>query len=269
MMNETLFNSEFVKRFGTVKRARGCFLYTASGIRVTDLYQNSGRAILGWGGDSAFTVFKNTLNRGLTGSFATDFPYRTEKAVSELFESKRKVFFFNSYKSAVEAAVSVSALGTGFWRAWETSEQNWKENDCIIFVPPFAWGEQLFVLAVKFELLENCNFSEKLLSSAINIPPALHAGITRSIYNLIAAIKERKEKDWFCYDKILCKYWQRKGPYLWPKIKEDFYEKFVIHCLDCNLLISPNYNIPSIIPFGADLGVFTKLKNNPFEKSVE
>ena len=43
------------------------------------------------------------------------------------------------------------------------------------------------------------------------------------------------------------------------------YQKFVLHCLDLSLVISPDYNMPSIIPFGADKGVFTKLKNTPFE----
>ncbi len=268
MMKETQFDSEFVKKFGFVKRAKGCFLYTSSGIRVTDLFQDSGRAILGWGGSSAYTVFKNTLNRGLTGTFATDFPYRTQKAVSELFESKRKLFFFNSYESAVKAALLFSASGTGFWRPWDFSGQNWKEVDCIVFVPPISWGEQLYLLAVKPELVELAMISGKSDFESVSIPAALHAGITRSIYDLVAALKEREEKDWFCYDKIICKYWERKGPYLFPKIKKEFYSDFLLHCLDCNLLISPFYNKPSIVPFGADLGVFTKLKSNPFEEKL-
>ena len=48
-------------------------------------------------------------------------------------------------------------------------------------------------------------------------------------------------------------------------MNEEMYKKFVVHCLDCSILINPEYNNPSIIPFGADIGVFTKLKNNPFD----
>ena len=82
---------------------------------------------------------------------------------------------------------------------------------------------------------------------------------------MIDALKTRKETDWFIYDKVITKYWQRKGPYLFPKIPQEKYDDFVLHCLDCNLLINPDYNNASIVPFGADFGVFSNLKNHPFE----
>ena len=82
---------------------------------------------------------------------------------------------------------------------------------------------------------------------------------------IVSEIPLRKETDWFKYDSVLSKYWTRKGPYLFPKMNEEMYKKFVAHCLDCSILINPEYNNPSIIPFGADIGVFTKLKNNPFD----
>ena len=97
-------------------------------------------------------------------------------------------------------------------------------------------------------------------------PYALQTALTRAIYNLIAELPLRTEKDWFIYDTILTKYWERKGPYLYPKISENKYDEFVKHCLDCNIVINPSYNEPSIVPFGADKGVFTKLKNNPYEE---
>ena len=104
------------------------------------------------------------------------------------------------------------------------------------------------------------------LEGPLTIPFALQTALTRAIYNLIAELPWRQEKDWFIYDTILTKYWERKGPYLYPKISENKYEDFVKHCLDCNIVINPSYNEPSIVPFGADKGVFTKLKNNPFEE---
>ena len=67
---------------------------------------------------------------------------------------------------------------------------------------------------------------------------------------------------------MVTKYWERKGPYLFPKIPENQYEKFVLHCLEKGLVISPVYNEPSIVPFGADAGVFSKLKSDPFVYTV-
>ena len=92
----------------------------------------------------------------------------------------------------------------------------------------------------------------------------MEAAVTRSIYNLISAIQTRQEKDWFIYDNIINKYWERKGPYLFPKIAMDKYRDFLLHCLDLGIVISPSYENPSIVPFGADKGVFSVLKNNPF-----
>ena len=64
---------------------------------------------------------------------------------------------------------------------------------------------------------------------------------------------------------MLTKYWERKGPYLFPRISENEYDDFVRHCLDCGIVINPNYNEPSIVPYGADTGVFNQLKKTPFK----
>ena len=77
-------------------------------------------------------------------------------------------------------------------------------------------------------------------------------------------LQEREEKDWFIYDPVLTKYFERKGPYLRPKMPEQVYDKFILHCLDLGIAFNPNYNECSIIPFGADRGTFTGLKNTPF-----
>ena len=108
-MELEVFASEISKRFGNVKRARGCFLYTEKGVRLTDLFQEGGRAILGWGGNSAFTVLKNVLSRGLTGSFPTVFDLQLKKAVSELLDSRRSVSVFFDREKAVSAETLVSS----------------------------------------------------------------------------------------------------------------------------------------------------------------
>lgn len=48
-MSEVDFlNDAIAERFGFVRRARGPFLYTQKGVRLTDLYRDAGRAVLGW-----------------------------------------------------------------------------------------------------------------------------------------------------------------------------------------------------------------------------
>ena len=261
-------STELFNRYGAVKRARGCFLYTKKGVRLTDLYQEAGRAILGWEGASAFTMFKNVLSRGQTGSFiCEEAPVsRLQKAVSELLASDRIIFCFSSHKDALEAGLALFPDETSLYRPWNAQNEKIKINQqaALIVTPPLPWAQSIYILALDAKKVEENPDRLLFIRNAIKLPFALEVAITRSIYNLIKALQERQEKDWFIYDPLLTKYWNREGPYLFPKVPQDNYKDFVLHCLECGLVISPDYNQPSIVPFGADRGVFTKLKNSPF-----
>lgn len=324
-MDKEKFALEIFKRYGNVKRARNSFLYTAKNVRLTDLYQEDGRAILGWGGSSAFTMLKNALGRGANGSFFTDYSYRMEKAVSTLLASKRKILFF--YKKSVvleiaqnffsdsddfapaekfsvkqkicggteEFSVSQktpvqtedsnvnqrtsasteksSAINQIFYKPWILSEDgksiNWSEKSLVVLEPPLPWSSELYILAVKSEnpkiteILEN--IKSKYKYEIISIPAPMQAAYARSIYNLIQELQERSEKDWFLWDSVLKNYFVRKGPYLFTKIPQNKYDDFVLHCLDLGILINPCFEKMSIVPFGAERGILTCLKKNPFE----
>lgn len=267
-MNKSELFTELFHRYGAVRRARGCFLYTKKGVRVTDLYQESGRAILGWEGGSAFTMMRNVLSRGQTGSFiCEDTPsFRLHKAVSELFSSDRTVFCFNSQKEALDAGLALFPDDTSVFRPWNSQNEKLilSEISGLILTPPLPWAQSIFIYAADTKKIEENPDKLLFIRGAVKLPFALETACTRSIYNLIKALQERTEKDWFIYDSVLTKYWERQGPYLFPKLPEEKYSQFVLHCLDCGILISPDYNTPSIVPYGADRGVFTQLKNSPF-----
>lgn len=261
-MNKIDFYNELYTRYGTVTRARNCYLYTKKGIRVTDCYQEGGRAILGWEGGNAFTHFKNVLCRGQVGSFICEDSPRINKAVSSLLVSDRKVFFFTSKMDALKAGLLISSDSTACYKPWNEGNGVACNSTCVVIQPPLPWTDSVYLLAVKTEVVtpELC----KQLPNQTVIPFALNTAITRALYNLTAALQIREEKDWFIYDPVLTKYFERKGPYLRPKMDEEAYDKFLLHCLDLGIAFNPNYNEESIIPFGADRGVFTCLKNSPF-----
>jgi len=261
-MEKEAFYKEIYNRYGSVTRARNCFLYTKKGVRLTDLNQENGRAILGWDAGNAFTHFKNTLSRALTGSFITEDSSRVEKAMSTLLGSERTVYYYSSKADALKAAICFSAESTSFYKPWNSNNSavNWTAVDAVIFAPPLPWTDNIFIVAVNKLIPE----ISKTAAKSITVAYPLEAAIARSIYNLIEALQVREEKDWFIYDTVLTKYWTRKGPYLFPKIPENKYDEFVIHCMDLGIVINPEYNNPSIVPFGADKGVFTGLKNKPF-----
>ena len=262
MTNNELYTLIYSK-YGIVTRARGCFLYTKKGVRLTDLYLENGRAILGWDTKNAGTFLKNQLNKGLTGGFICEDQkhLRLKKSVEQLLESARGVAFYPDKSVALKAALTISPESTAVYRPWNPGNSNWAETDCVIINPPLSWGDSICILAVKEPLIkEDCP-----LQDALTVPFALETAVTRAIYNLVAALDERTEKDWFVYDPVLTKYWERKGPYLFPKISENEYDDFVRHCLDSGLIINPNYNEPSVVPYGADTGVFSQLKKAPFK----
>ena len=387
MQSIDFLNREIFLRFGNVSRARGSFLYTEKGVRLTDMFQENGRAILGWGGGSAFTFFKNVLSRGHTGSFKTVHKDRLKKAVSCLFNDSFEILILKDKSLAAEVSENIFSQKAFEYRPWlgdfawaecgggfglrkgagfnergvclessagsgsdfglrkgagfnekgacpessvgsgsnfglgkdevlkergaclessfnSTGNSHASGNNSasadnsapfnkntsadksasgnssaptnktptpdtapfpstIIFTPPLAWAGQTCILAVKESLfLEKeealQNVQEELC------PPCLLQAWTRSVYDLIKALQERQEKDWFIYDQILTKYFVRKGPYLKSKVPPEKYPAFVKHCLDCHIVINPDCDGLSIVPYSADKGVFGMLKKNPF-----
>lgn len=298
-------SQQIYSRYGEIKRARGPFLYTEKGVRLTDLYLDDGRALLGWDGGKARLAFKNTLERGQTGSFATHHFHALERSVLELFGS------FDFVKVCHESEV---AQKLPRWFPWMSDVS---KAESFYFVPPFPFAcDYVLVVGRKDCILldstprTNC-LSENTcfradFTAENSVNPSLLAAFTRSIYDLKAALQNRSEEDFRFFDRSLEKYFTREGPYLFVrpeiiapkiiapeiiagarygggeesnenKVKSAEYDKntdkcgenweyknFVLFCLDNGVVISPNPQIPSIIPFGADYGVFRKLSKSIF-----
>jgi hypothetical protein len=249
------YPSEATVAYGFIRRARGCYLYTQSGKRLTDLYQEAGRAILGWEGGNARTVFKNVLNRGASGSFESEESHRLEKAVGKLLPDFPVVRW---YTGETAKALFAETLGQGnapdrrytLWRPWVHACSAWQGEPIItpevLLLPPFPWGDSCVIRAAKTE-------SPDAPSSPL-LPPCLLAAITRSIYDLIQELPRRNEKGWNRWDGVFKDFWTRRGPYLFPKIPREDYADFARRCLGQGLVISPLFELPSIIPWEANEG---------------
>lgn len=248
------FYSEIQKRYGNITRARGPFLYTQKNVRLTDLNQEGGRAILGWD-SSAYTVFKNVLSKGLAGSFNCAYKGQLQKAVSELLGGQRKIFFFSHKKAAMEAALLLDAQSASVYKPFAGVDYSAVKN--VIVAPPLPWTNNFWILAASG--LGQPNDSDPVIIPSENFPPALLAAAARAVYDLTAAIKVRQEKDFFIYDKVLSKFFERRSCWLRPKLPQEKYDAFVLACLDAGVLVNPDYNADSIVPFGADKGVLKKM----------
>ncbi|MBO7124161.1 MAG: hypothetical protein J6V90_12880 [Treponema sp.] len=282
------FYSEIHKRYGNITRARGPFLYTQKNVRLTDLNQEGGRAILGWDAPS-YTVFKNVMTKGLVGSFDCAYRGQLQRAVSELLNSKRKISFFCHKKDAMQAALVLDPKSTSVFKPFSGVDYSGVKN--VIIAPPLPWTNNFWILAAnglgkdKDSRVERGNDSAENgglergqnviaglergqnviagLDPAIlpseKFPPALIAAAARAVYDLIAAIKVRQEKDFFIYDKVLTKFFERRSCWLRPKVPQEKYDDFVLACLDAGVLVNPDYNADSLVPFGADKGVLKKM----------
>ena len=183
------YYEEIHKRFGNIRRARGNFLYTQKNVRITDLYREEGRAILGWG-NGAYTIFKNTLNKGLAGSFITASRARLENAVSDILNSKRKIFVFSKKEIALQASLIFCKESVAFFKPFAKNAQgepiDFSATKCVVLYPPLPWTKDIFIVAVLCDGSENsCGeyFEEQLKQARIfsqTISPALEDAASRS-----------------------------------------------------------------------------------------
>jgi len=101
---------EIRKRYGTVRRAYDYHLYTAKGVRLLDLSQEGGSAILGWRGGRAKLALKNILDRGITGTFPTDLEDELVRAVQEVLPHYGAVRWFETKERARLACAAYLGL---------------------------------------------------------------------------------------------------------------------------------------------------------------
>ena len=290
---------EIKKRYGNVKRARGIYLYTEKSVRLTDCFLDGGRAILGHGGGKAKTAFKDCFERGANGFYDSGLLPAFEKAVKQLLPRDFTTIRLYTEKTAAplegisyslessrEKADAVSEQTSCvlentqkkaepvLWRPWleisgKSTEQptgypkiqivHNVEGDfpaIVKIVPPFPYATELCVYAFSTacgeEMLQN-------LPKNDIVPAPLLAAFTRGFYDLKIALGTYTENDFKANSKVFEPFFIRNQCYLFPKIPEEKYKDFVLKCLDIRIVISPDYNVPSIMPWRANPGDLKKI----------
>ncbi len=123
-------------------------------------------------------------------------------------------------------------------------------------VPPFPYATELCVYAFSTacgeEMLQNLQKNDI-------VPAPLLAAFTRGFYDLKIALGTYTENDFKANSKVFEPFFIRNQCYLFPKIPEEKYKDFVLKCLDIGIVISPDYNVPSIMPWRANPGDLKKI----------
>ena len=172
----------------------------------------------------------------------------------------------------MEAALLLDANSASVYKPFSGVDYSAVKN--VIVAPPLPWTNNLWILATSALDADNAGNAASGAAGGFGrpndsgaaaalvsepFPPALVAAAARSVYDLIAALKVRQEKDFFIYDKILTKFFERRSCWLRPKVPQEKYDGFVLACLDAGVAINPDYNADSIVPFGADKGLLKKM----------
>ena len=292
---------EIKKRYGNVKRARGIYLYTEKGVRLTDCYLDGGRGILGHGGGKAKTAFKDCFERGANGFYDSGLLPAFEKSVKKLLPAEYteirlysektaamlgETSFFSESTQKKAGAVSEQTscvlentqkkAEPVLWRPWldfagKITEQptGYPKIEVVYnvtgdfpaivkIVPPFTYATDISVYA-----FSNACSEEMLQNLPENdvVPSPLLAAYTRGFYDLLNSFSLFTENHFKANSKALEPFFTRNQCYLFPKIPETQYKDFVLKCLDAGIVISPDYNVPSIIPWRANPGDIKKISN--------
>ena len=248
-MNFDWYYSAIHKKYGNITRCRGPYLYTEKGVRLVDMYQDGGRAILGRGNGNGkyMLALKNAMAKGLTSSFTSCNKHRAEKAIRELLPEFSHVSFFASQEK-LNNVIADSALQTV--SIWLPFGENNSQSDAVIVVPPFAFDVNIFILVTK----------TPLSTPSDAIADCIFAGLARAFYDYQKEIPNRTEEKLAIYDAILAPYFTRKGHWLIPNISKESYRNFVLKSIEIGLLFSPNEETPSVVPFGVNMGDLKGLK---------
>jgi hypothetical protein len=218
------------------------------------MYLNSGRAILGWKNGSVMQLFKNVFDRGILADYPNDYVNQLCGALQKLFPYAKQFFIFST-------DVNTDSDRLPVYRPWEKSSFDIIEESQFVFYPPFGFGEVSVIVSNIEQSIENENYSyingKKIIC---DLPSPLCASLARSIYDLIQELQVRNESDFSVFDSFLLSDFNRNGPYLYPKCKKEEYEKLFLQYLEKGILLSPDYDVPSIVPFGINSGDMKKLK---------
>ena len=93
------------------------------------------------------------------------------------------------------------------------------------------------------------------------VPAMMHYAAARAMASLEKVSRDGNygEELWQRFDRRMESYFRRFGPYLLPRIEADKYADFFRAALEGGALVSPRYEVPSMVPPEFDDGELRKL----------
>lgn len=248
------YAAEIRARYGNVRRARGCWLYTEKNTRLLDMFLDGGAALLGRRGGKAKLVLKNALDRGLGGALPSGAEKAFASAVRALFGTEGGVSWFRS-KARAETACAAAGFTLHEWFPWGVGSADAVDpkavagsGGAVCFPVPFPWGAApdfsgVAVFFPGFDSVRDFRPNPRIhhmngekntagengaatggeafapeLSRGDSVPPPLLWAFARAVYDLRRKLQELHDDDFAeAFAAIQNSVWRRKGAYLFLK----------------------------------------------------
>ncbi|AAX16853.1 hypothetical protein [Borrelia hermsii] len=242
--------------FPIIKRARFFYLYDIRGNRYLDLYLNGGLNFLGHRVQGLNLILKQTFSRGLTASYPSVFRKQFENILFSFFKEAGFVCIFKFERDAREFLLSLTGQHC-FSKPWEeqlgiyefrAGFNNFRYPMLVDIPMP---GCMSISIAIVDNLSRKIEFRDPL--DALTLAVARH---------MLAKILSYEKSSKINFDIFATPMFKLIGRYMFPIYKSEHHNEVFNEYLKNGYLISPSFDIPSLIPLKfskGDLDGFRKV----------
>jgi hypothetical protein len=228
--------------------------------RFLDLWMDDGRCILGAKGTGLGTRAKAAIDVGLTRPFPSVHETRLKKALLERYPAFAAVRLYRNEERALLAAEAITP-GASVPILYPFAEHLKAPGDAGSEAsrPRLAMPRLPCPAAFAPAVLLFRDAADAEAATGDLVPPLQLACARDSLHELDRFGRVFTETLWRKTDRRLGKYFERRGPFLFPKVDEAGYAAFFAAALGAGVLISPARERPSLVPGDFDDGELAKL----------
>jgi len=221
---------------------------------------DGGRSILGAKGTGIGTAAKAAVDTGLTRPFPSVREARLEKALLERYPGYAAVRLFGNEERARAAARSAFPEGEpAMLRPFSEHLRDKEEIGAAPAEPRTAMPMLPCPIALAPGALL---FKDRVDAESIQgdiVPPLSLSCARRALIEMDRFAETYDESLWKKVDGRLRPFFDRSGPYLYPRVGNEAYEGIFVAALGAGVLLSPDHDQPSIIPGDFDDGELARL----------
>ncbi len=265
-----------------IRRARGYRLYDERGTAYLDLHQAGGHALLGHRAFHLTTALKDAISRGNLSDLPSVYGPRLEKELARRFAAFPHVRLAHSPQEALAGISRVLGRPVGaeevrdpvllgkmegpvsLWRPFApAAEDGAGGGPPALEAARAPGGVRVLIPVLPFAMAgapAAACFREppgEAFAPPRPISPVILAGALRALHDL----DRYRPAPWFREDLLQgCRGWIQRGIYVLPDFPPERYEEVFEEFLRQRLLLSPQFESPSLLPAEASAGELERMR---------